>query len=905
MGYTGTYLLQDFNDLTEIYKSEVEPTSPSVGQLWLDISVVPSSLKRYVLINEVGSWEILNTYVELNQVNSQIDEISLLLNQSTSANYLTPNEKLNAYAEWVDLKTIYVYLTNRVNGFNSSGGMLDTDVGQQAIELFRKLTMSFISLKRDFIKLGIIEVDNFNVSTLSISPIPYQPGYVIAYFSPQITSPFLAGTKIKVSGVSPETYNGVWTIVQSGNDPTYGLDYVVWASSEITPATVQGKITAVYSFLDIINFNPEIYLGTIETNPYYNLILTEYMLFSAASDSIDNIKINEIAYTYGIYYLQDISLFNANVKEITIFFENMYLSAITYGDQVTGSLNPAGGRISGDWITDINAHTITTGTINVERLNLKGMTVYNDKNTATLSIDQYGNLATRGYIFAENGVFNGTVYAKDGVFTGTVNALGGRFGNEMLVDGYFYAGNSAGISGEQTSDIRIWAGSTYNDREEAPFRVNKNGNMYASGATVTGIINATGGSFTDSINLTGKIAVGSAADSAGITGYDTYSEIPNITVTAVVNGTGTFTSNSHGLLNLDTVITSINTGVNFTFEQVAPTGLKDKTIYYVRYINANSFQLSLTPTGSIVTYTTNIGLDFTKWHFSKTDQNSIRFWAGSDYNNRKTAPFRVLQNGDIYATNGYFSGSINSTGSLSGALTAGNIYIKNNNYWDSIDNVSAGDGWSLVIFPDDESTSTVPRYDTYSFLAVESGIFTQNYNFNFYRKSDSSRDKDITSLNGLYGRIDHIQESLLFKNIGSFSTDENSIGKLQGGSLRLFYKSAPTIEDIKNQSDEQLRISSTIDGGIFLTNKLSFIAPYSGFSNDPSLFSYPKISIGTKTVAQNSSLTIDGGLAVLDTIKFFNIDVDYINNNGTSITSDDGKLKFTKILNGVSIDFID
>ena len=51
--------------------------------------------------------------------------------------------------------------------------------------------------------------------------------------------------------------------------------------------------------------------------------------------------------------------------------------------------------------------------------------------------------------------------------------------------------------------------------------------------------------------------------------------------------------------------------------------------------------------------------------------NDIRFWAGSNYTDRKRAPFMVMQDGTLYATKANISGAINATsGSFTGAINA-------------------------------------------------------------------------------------------------------------------------------------------------------------------------------------------------------------------------------------------
>lgn len=63
----------------------------------------------------------------------------------------------------------------------------------------------------------------------------------------------------------------------------------------------------------------------------------------------------------------------------------------------------------------------------------------------------------------------------------------------------------------------------------------------------------------------------------------------------------------------------------------------------------------------------------TPWCPNKDEQiNYVRIWAGTSYENRDSAPFRVHQNGDVFAANGTF------TGLLRGTLDSGDVQIYNN-----------------------------------------------------------------------------------------------------------------------------------------------------------------------------------------------------------------------------------
>ena len=83
----------------------------------------------------------------------------------------------------------------------------------------------------------------------------------------------------------------------------------------------------------------------------------------------------------------------------------------------------------------------------------------------------------------------------NGVFKGDIYAQGGTIGGWKITSTDIYDNNSdksAGIGKNGASDA-FWAGSSYKNRQNAPFRVNHNGELYASKANITGIINAEDG----------------------------------------------------------------------------------------------------------------------------------------------------------------------------------------------------------------------------------------------------------------------------------------------------------------------------------------------------------------------------------------------------------------------------
>lgn len=65
------------------------------------------------------------------------------------------------------------------------------------------------------------------------------------------------------------------------------------------------------------------------------------------------------------------------------------------------------------------------------------------------------------------------------------------------------------------------------------------------------------------------------------------------------------------------------------------------------------------------------GSKATGWTLNESEKEDfVRFWAGASYEERNNAPFRVMQNGDVYAKNGIYKGT------FTGRIEIGNILIE-------------------------------------------------------------------------------------------------------------------------------------------------------------------------------------------------------------------------------------
>jgi hypothetical protein len=144
--------------------------------------------------------------------------------------------------------------------------------------------------------------------------------------------------------------------------------------------------------------------------------------------------------------------------------------------------------------------------------------------------------------------------------------------------------------------------------------------------------------------------------------------------------------------------------------------------------------------------------------------NDIRFWAGSNYTDRKRAPFMVMQDGTLYATKANISGEINATsGSFTGQVNAtsgkiGGFYLTNDSIIHSTDTntpPSRIDSWK--------------RDTRYASISSNSIIYRDNGEQNgIYRHVMMGQTvAPSTGAKGAMLRIDSIENNDTWDNIGA------------------------------------------------------------------------------------------------------------------------------------------
>lgn len=154
---------------------------------------------------------------------------------------------------------------------------------------------------------------------------------------------------------------------------------------------------------------------------------------------------------------------------------------------------------------EINANRITSGTIVANRLSLYGMEVLQkETNLTTLSIRDSGDITMRGSVESFN-------YAS-GKTGWSIRSNGDAEFNDVIVRGSLITDDggvvsSAVISEDATKQVRFWAGTSYKERENAPWIVYNDGSMIAQKGSFSGV-------FTGDIKI-GNISISDPSPTSG------------------------------------------------------------------------------------------------------------------------------------------------------------------------------------------------------------------------------------------------------------------------------------------------------------------------------------------------------------------------------------------------------
>lgn len=105
---------------------------------------------------------------------------------------------------------------------------------------------------------------------------------------------------------------------------------------------------------------------------------------------------------------------------------------------------------------------------------------------------------------------DGTMCASNAKISGEITATGGEIGGWEIADWKMSAGDGVNVKtavvqapSSDTTWVFAAGGSTHTNYGDSPFRVDKNGNLFATNATIEGKITATSGNFSDNVTIGG------------------------------------------------------------------------------------------------------------------------------------------------------------------------------------------------------------------------------------------------------------------------------------------------------------------------------------------------------------------------------------------------------------------
>lgn len=217
-----------------------------------------------------------------------------------------------------------------------------------------------------------------------------------------------------------------------------------------------------------------------------NVVTTDKIKDEAIGSSklnIDELFVGDNAF---IKSLKAVEIDAANITTGKISSERLDINGLVSFDALDKTLQPIF-DVQGDK-TYINGGMIAANTIKADKIDLlSGLTVNGADGKPVFAIgkvdgkDGVGTVEINGWLHSSNYVKGKSGYSINTDGTAEINQATIRGTLDVL---------DAGVTntGTATTDVRIWAGGSYENRASAKFRVNKNGDLYATNATLAGIL---------------------------------------------------------------------------------------------------------------------------------------------------------------------------------------------------------------------------------------------------------------------------------------------------------------------------------------------------------------------------------------------------------------------------------
>ena len=232
------------------------------------------------------------------------------------------------------------------------------------------------------------------------------------------------------------------------------------------------------------------------------------------SGCIYNGKTSSTSTTQGIYISPSIIVIGSDSSSRIKLESDGKMTANNV--DLSGKITATEGYIGGSTGFTINSTSITNG-----------KTAYDETTNNGVYIGTDGIGLGKGKFYVTK---NGALTATNATITGTVTATSGEIGGWSLNSGKIYAGDGTNVKvavmqAPSASITWVFAagGSSHSGYSDCPFRVNKAGDLYATSATITGTITATGGkvgnwtineNYIGSSKTGGSFYISSASDSS-------------------------------------------------------------------------------------------------------------------------------------------------------------------------------------------------------------------------------------------------------------------------------------------------------------------------------------------------------------------------------------------------------
>lgn len=199
--------------------------------------------------------------------------------------------------------------------------------------------------------------------------------------------------------------------------------------------------------------------------------------------NVDELFVGDNAF---IKSLKAVEIDAANITTGKISSERLDINGLVSFDALDKTLQPIF-DVQGDK-TYINGGMIAANTIKADKIDLlSGLTVNGADGKPVFAIgkvdgeDGIGTVEINGWLHSSNYVKGKSGYSINTDGTAEINQATIRGTLDVLDAGVTNTGTAA-------TDVRIWAGGSYENRASAKFRVNKNGDLYATNATLAGIL---------------------------------------------------------------------------------------------------------------------------------------------------------------------------------------------------------------------------------------------------------------------------------------------------------------------------------------------------------------------------------------------------------------------------------